>query len=100
MYIFLMGNVSDGFEAIGPYDNADECALAHDGDEGWMMATNKPKDVNEGTRKVLNLRFTVEVDQTVDSDAVVEAVNSIVDTALSTDGILDRFGNVQVGPIE
>lgn len=37
MWIFLYGNISDGFTAIGPFNSADECADKCEGCEGWMM---------------------------------------------------------------
>lgn len=37
MWIFLFGNISQGFRAIGPFDTADECADKCEAFEGWMM---------------------------------------------------------------
>jgi hypothetical protein len=37
VWIFLQGNLSEGFKAIGPFANADECAEKCDGVDGWMM---------------------------------------------------------------
>lgn len=42
MWIFLLGNISNGFTAIGPFADADECADKCEAFEGWMMElTNK-----------------------------------------------------------
>lgn len=51
--IFLKGNVSEGFRAFGPYEDADEAMDLHDGEEGWMMELHakpaiKEKDENAG----------------------------------------------------
>lgn len=37
-YVFLGGNLSDGFQAFGPYASASEAAEAHDMEEGWIMS--------------------------------------------------------------
>jgi hypothetical protein len=37
MFIWLLGNISDGYTAYGPYDTFDECCYEHDGDDGWIM---------------------------------------------------------------
>jgi len=42
-YIFLRGNVSEGFTAVGPYEDMDEAASAHDLEEGWLMSLLPPK---------------------------------------------------------
>jgi hypothetical protein len=36
-FIFLKGNLSEGFEAYGPYRNFDEASAAHEFEEGWVM---------------------------------------------------------------
>jgi hypothetical protein len=41
MYIFLSGNISDGFIAYGPYLTLDEACDRHDGVEGWVMKLHK-----------------------------------------------------------
>lgn len=41
MFIFLAGNLSDGFRAFGPYMSFDEACWAHDGQEGWVMEVSK-----------------------------------------------------------
>ena len=46
------------------------------------------------------MQFTVTLDEGIDPDEVCEALNSAFNSALSTDGIMDRFGRVDVGPIE
>lgn len=43
LYIFLSGNISDGYTAHGPYPSLGEVAAAHDGEEGWIMSLSKPK---------------------------------------------------------
>ena len=35
-FIFLSGNVSEGFAAYGPYE-IEEVFSKHDGEEGWVM---------------------------------------------------------------
>ena len=35
--IAFVGNLSKGFEAYGPYDEFDEAAFIHGGEEGWIM---------------------------------------------------------------
>lgn len=39
-FIFLAGNLSDGFRAFGPYASAAEAADAHEYEEGWIMGLN------------------------------------------------------------
>jgi hypothetical protein len=41
--VFLTGNLSEGFEAYGPYDNMDDACNAHEGEEGWLMTLNMVK---------------------------------------------------------
>lgn len=36
-FIWLNGNLSEGFAAFGPYESMDEACAMHDGDEGWAM---------------------------------------------------------------
>lgn len=38
--IFLMGNLSEGFMACGPYAGMGQAFDIHDGDEGWGMSLN------------------------------------------------------------
>lgn len=40
-FIFLVGNVSEGFTAFGPYEDVDDAFVAHEGDEGWLMTLNE-----------------------------------------------------------
>jgi len=37
MFVWLSGNLSDGYTAYGPYLSFSECCDAHDGDDGWIM---------------------------------------------------------------
>jgi hypothetical protein len=39
--IFLAGNLSDGFEAYGPYSDLEEAFLNHPGEKGWGMTLVK-----------------------------------------------------------
>lgn len=41
--VFLTGNLSEGFEAHGPYGSMDEACDVHTGDEGWLMTLNMDK---------------------------------------------------------
>jgi hypothetical protein len=43
VYIFMSGNLSEGYMAHGPYPSLGEVAAAHEGEEGWIMTLNKPK---------------------------------------------------------
>jgi len=36
-FIFLKGNLTEGFDAYGPYRNFDEASAAHEFEEGWVM---------------------------------------------------------------
>jgi hypothetical protein len=36
-WIFLVGNLSKGFEPFGPYDDFDVMSEVHDNEEGWGM---------------------------------------------------------------
>jgi hypothetical protein len=42
--IYLAGNISEGYEAFGPFENFDEACEAFDGVEGWVMELKNPKD--------------------------------------------------------
>lgn len=43
-FIFLRGNVSEGYRAIGPYESFEDCCDAHDGEDGWVMEINKNEE--------------------------------------------------------
>jgi hypothetical protein len=36
-FVYLAGNVSEGFTAYGPFKDFDECCDECDGVEGWVM---------------------------------------------------------------
>lgn len=36
-FIFLQGNLTEGFDAFGPYKSFDEASAAHEFEEGWVM---------------------------------------------------------------
>ncbi len=36
-FVFMLGNVSEGFTAYGPYDSLDEACDTWEGAEGWAM---------------------------------------------------------------
>ena len=36
-FIFMAGNLSDGYVAFGPYDAFDDAADAHEWQDGWIM---------------------------------------------------------------
>jgi len=38
MFVFLRGNISDGFEAYGPYLDFDDACGVNEGEEGWVMS--------------------------------------------------------------
>jgi|LakMenE18May11ns_1017448.scaffolds.fasta_scaffold9903849_6 hypothetical protein len=42
LFIWLGGNLSDGFTAVGPYQSFDDVCEAHDCDEGWLMVLEPP----------------------------------------------------------
>lgn len=42
-YIALVGDLSQGYEAVGPYDNIDEAAKEHDGPGVWLMSLTEPE---------------------------------------------------------
>jgi hypothetical protein len=42
LFIWLSGNLSDGFTAVGPYQSLDDVCEAHDCDEGWLMVLESP----------------------------------------------------------
>ena len=42
MFIFLAGNISDGFKAYGPYSTFDDVCEFHDMNEGWVMELSYP----------------------------------------------------------
>ena len=48
MFIWLLGNPSDGYTAYGPYATFDECCSAHDGDDGWIMTLHSALEVYNG----------------------------------------------------
>jgi len=41
MIIFLKGNLSEGFQAFGPYEDWDECFKIHENEDGWGMTLVK-----------------------------------------------------------
>lgn len=44
-FVWMQGNLSDGFHAFGPYASVDEAFAAHDGEEGWVMTLNNIKEM-------------------------------------------------------
>lgn len=48
--VVLVGNLSDGFTAYGPYDSFDEACAAHENEESWVMTLEPPKPAKVGTR--------------------------------------------------
>jgi hypothetical protein len=45
LYIFLKGNLSEGYEAHGPYPSLDGkggLLAGHDYEEGWIMVLRQP----------------------------------------------------------
>lgn len=43
-WVFLRGNLSDGFKVYGPYPNFDEAAEDNDFEEGWGMQAHRTDD--------------------------------------------------------
>ena len=43
MFVLLSGNLSEGFQAFGPYDSFDEAAMSNENSECWIMTLN-PSD--------------------------------------------------------
>lgn len=43
-YVFVRGNLSEGYTVVGPYPSMDEAADAHDLEEGWLMTLQPPKE--------------------------------------------------------
>lgn len=41
-WVFLMGNLSEGFEVFGPYPDFDTLCEAHDCEAGWGMQLLPP----------------------------------------------------------
>jgi hypothetical protein len=41
-YVVLVGNLSDGYQAFGPYPDIELAFEAHGGDECWMMQMQTP----------------------------------------------------------
>lgn len=44
-FIYLAGNISEGFEAYGPMDSFDDVCEIFDGMEGWVMELKDPESV-------------------------------------------------------
>lgn len=44
--VAMVGNPSDGYTAVGPYDDFDAAANAHEGDECWVMTLIPPAQFN------------------------------------------------------
>lgn len=42
--VFLKGNVSEGYQAHGPYPSLDIASDEHDGEEGWVMTLVVPNE--------------------------------------------------------
>lgn len=42
-YVVLVGNLSDGFRAYGPYESFDEAAAAHTDSGSWVMTMIRPR---------------------------------------------------------
>ena len=47
----------------------------------------------------IELVFTVVTEDGIDPEEVAEALNTVLDTALNTSGVLDEVGNPTVGAI-
>jgi len=45
-FIFLVGNLSDGFQPYGPYPDVSEAAGAHEFVEGWLMELTPPRNTD------------------------------------------------------
>ena len=41
-FIFMKGNLTDGYVPYGPYPDVDACADSHVGHDGWMMGLLPP----------------------------------------------------------
>jgi len=50
-------------------------------------------------KKYLTLPVTFDADKT-DLDSLASAIDQLMETALSTPGILDEYGVVEIGPLE
>jgi hypothetical protein len=40
-FVFLVGNLSTGYMAYGPYESLGEACDAHDFEDGWVMQVHK-----------------------------------------------------------
>lgn len=53
-FVVMMGNLSEGFTAFGPYNSFNEAAKAHEYKECWIM-TLGPAKVNKTEAKVVDI---------------------------------------------
>ena len=40
--VVLIGNISEGYRAVGPYEDMEEAFEAHFGEEVWLMTLDAP----------------------------------------------------------
>lgn len=45
--IVLVGNMSEGYRAVGPYEDMEEAFEAHFGEEVWLMTLHSPAPLPE-----------------------------------------------------
>lgn len=46
MFVFLAGNLSEGYKAYGPYSSLEYACEYHAFDEGWVMELGYPESVD------------------------------------------------------
>lgn len=44
MFVFMLGNISEGYKAVGPFEDFDTACEWGEGYHGWIMELNHPDD--------------------------------------------------------
>lgn len=51
MYVAMVGNLSGGYRAVGPFEDFEDAAQAMDFVECWIMTLESPADFVQGTQE-------------------------------------------------
>lgn len=85
-FVALVGNPTEGYKVIGPFDSFDDAAKACPGADVWIMSLHKPKSTQDAQRQkksdivaLLNrAAAALETPEDLSPRAVVELVEDLV----------------------
>jgi hypothetical protein len=60
-FIYLAGNVSEGFKAFGPFKSFDEACEECEGVEGWVMELNSITQLRQSIALAQGLKAEIDV---------------------------------------